>query len=48
MIHSLHVQVTSYSEQRRTALLNALCIDYTDVYLCDLKKDTLEILKQGN
>lgn len=36
------------SEQRRTALLNALCIDYTDVYLCDLKKDTLEILKQGN
>lgn len=36
------------TEQRKTSLLNALCIDYTDVYLCDLKKDTLEILKQGN
>ncbi len=32
-------------EAGKKALIDALCLDYTVVFLCDLKKDTLEILK---
>lgn len=35
------------AEQRRSALLSALCVSYDVVYLCDLKKDTFEIIKQS-
>ncbi len=33
--------------QRRGAILDALCIEYTTVLLCDLKKDTYEVIKNS-
>ena len=33
--------------QKRDAILDALCIEYTTVLLCDLKKDTYEVFKNS-
>ena len=34
--------------RKEKAVLDALSIDYTSVYYCDLDKDTITALKQGN
>ncbi len=34
-------------DNRKKALIDALCIDYSVLFLCDLKKDTLETLKSN-
>ena len=33
--------------QKEKHILEALCVDYTSFYLCDLANDTLETIKQS-
>lgn len=44
-MQSSSIKMKQGTELNQNAFLDALCVDFTVVYLCDLKKDTLTVIK---